>query len=87
MYRKTSRGTDKTEPEILDLFKAETIKDKHDKRKKSSLLTKPLKMAAKELRKHPDIIVKKVDKTNIIVVLNKSDYDTKLKSVTLKNIF
>ncbi len=48
-------------------------KNRYNK-KQSTLLTHQLKTAAKELRNHPNITIKKADKTNIFVVLNKTDY-------------
>ena len=66
--------------EFRDLLKAEAIKNKYNK-KQPTLLTHQLKIAAKELRNHPNITIKKADKTNIFVVLNKTDYHSKLQNI------
>ena len=55
--------------------KIDTIK------KQPTLLTHQLKTAAKELHNHPNITIKKADKTNIFVVLNKTDYHSKLQNI------
>ena len=67
-------------PEFCDLLKAEAIKNRYNK-KQLTLLTHQLKTAAKELRNHPNITIKKADKTNIFVVLNKIDYHSKLQNI------
>ena len=67
-------------PEFRDLLKAEAIKNRYNK-KQPTLLTHQLKTAAKELRNHPNITIKKADKTNIFVVLNKTDYHSKLQNI------
>ena len=33
------------------------------------------------MHKHPDITIKKADKTNIYIILNKSDYHSKLQTI------
>ena len=50
-------------------------------KKQPTLLTHQLKTGAKELRNHPNITMKKADKTNIFVVLNKIDYHSKLQNI------
>ena len=67
-------------PEFRDLLKAEAIKNWYNK-KQPTLLTHWLKTAAKELRNHPNITIKKADKANIFVVLNKTDYHSKLQNI------
>ena len=59
----------------LKLSKRDTIK------KQPTLLTHQLKTAAKELRNHPNITIKKANKTNIFGVLNKTDYHSKLQNI------
>ena len=40
-----------------------------------------LKNAAEQLPKHPDITIKKANKTNIYIALNKSDYHSKQQTI------
>ena len=63
-----------------DLLKAEDIKNRYNN-KQPTLLTHQLKTAAKELRNHSNITIKKADKTNIFLVLNKTDYHSKLQNI------
>ena len=67
-------------PEFHDLLKAEAIKNWYNK-KQPILLTHQLKIANKELCNHPTITIKKTDKTHIFVVLNKTDYHSKLQNI------
>ena len=67
-------------PDLKDLLKAEGLKNRGLHQNKS-LLTKELQTAARELRKNPDIIIRRADKSNTYVVLNKSDYDTKIRDI------
>ena len=71
----------KTHPEINDLLKAESIINRQNSHKNNTLLNHNLKEAANQLRTHPDIIIKKADKTNIYVILNKSEYNSKLQAI------
>ena len=69
-------------PELNVLLKAEAIKNRFNKNCNSStLLNKQLKTAAKQLHDHPDIFIKVADKTNIFVVINKTDYNSKLQTL------
>ena len=45
--------------EFRGLLKAEAIKDRHNKKKLSTLLTPQLKITAKELRNQPNVAIKK----------------------------
>lgn len=47
----------------------------------SNILTKALQIPSMEVRNLPDIIVKKAGKTIIFVVLNKTEYNTKLEEI------
>ena len=49
-------------PEFHDLLKTEAIKNRCNKKKQPTLLTHQLKMAAKELRSHPNITIEKQTK-------------------------
>ena len=57
-------------------LKAESIKqrDFHP----SKYLTKDIRLAAKQLKDHTDIIVRKADKSNVFVFLDKNEYKQKL---------
>ena len=52
-------------PEFRDLLKAEAIKNRYNK-KQPTLLTHQLKSAAKELRNHPNITIKKLIKQTFL---------------------
>lgn len=43
----------------------------------SSILTPQLKNAAKELKNNPDIVIRRADKANTYVILDKADYHQK----------
>ena len=79
----------KTKPQLHDLLKVEATKNRsNNKHKNSTLLTPLLKNAATQLHKHPGISIKKADKTNIYIALNKSDYHSKLQIILNdKNIY
>ena len=70
-----------THPELKELLKAEAINNRNTNNKNNSLLTENLKKAAQQLRKHPNITIKKADKTNIFVVLDKDEYHKKLDNI------
>ena len=66
-------------PNLKHQLKSEATKsrDYH----KSNLLTREQRTAANELKNHPDIIVRKADKSNIFIVLDRQEYKTKLDSI------
>ncbi|KAK4322769.1 hypothetical protein Pmani_006437 [Petrolisthes manimaculis] len=47
----------------------------------SHLLTRELKQAAKELRQHEDIIIRKGDKSSVYVIMDKDTYFNKLDGI------
>ena len=47
----------------------------------SKIITPELKEAGKQLKNHPDILVRKADKANIFVVMDKAEYNRKLESI------
>ena len=47
----------------------------------SNVITPELKEAAKSLRNNKDIIIRRADKSNMYVILNRSDYRDKLSAV------
>ena len=50
-------------------------------RSESNLLTPELKRAAKSLRENPDIVIRRADKSNTFVILNRADYQTKINDL------
>ena len=60
-------------PNIKKEQRAESTRQRS--RKKSSLLSPELREAAKQLRNNKDIIIRKADKSNIYVILNRTAYD------------
>ena len=70
----------KVQADLRDLLRVEGIKNRST-RNKIPILTKPLKQAAKELKSHPDVIVRRADKSNMFVILNKSDYNKKIQDI------
>lgn len=67
-------------PDLRNLLRAESTK-RRDFDSHSTLLTPELRQAAKELKNHPDIIIRKADKSNVLVVLDKQEYKNKLDSI------
>ena len=45
------------------------------------MLTTELIQAGKELKNHPDIIVRKADKSNVPVVIDRTEYTQKLQNI------
>lgn len=64
---------------LRDLLRAESTK--HRDYNQSKILNQDLQNAAKSLRTIEDIIIRKADKANIFVILNKSDYKEKLDKI------
>ncbi|XP_076052765.1 uncharacterized protein LOC143032182 [Oratosquilla oratoria] len=54
---------------------------KHRSFGSGSLLTAELRQAAKELRENKDIVIRRADKTDLFVILNRSDYIDKVESL------
>ena len=50
-------------------------------RKFNSVLTRKMSVAAKELKENKDIIIRKANKSNTYVILNKDIYESKLKKI------
>ena len=73
-------------PEFRDLLKAEAIKNRYNK-KQPTLLTHQLKIAAKELRNHPNITIKRQIKQTFLLYSIKQTIiqNFKIFSMTLKN--
>ncbi|KAF2348059.1 hypothetical protein FHG87_021185, partial [Trinorchestia longiramus] len=49
--------------------------------KHSTILIKELRRSCKQLKDHPNIIVRRADKSNTFVVLNRTDYKAKLDEI------
>ena len=63
-------------PNLKHLLKSESLKQRDYNN--SHILSKELRAAARELKNHPDITVRKADKANAFVIVNKTDYRAKL---------
>ncbi|XP_076030436.1 uncharacterized protein LOC143018739 [Oratosquilla oratoria] len=66
-------------PDIKELLQAESTK--HRAHGRSSLLTAELRQAAKELRENNDIVIRRADKSDLFVILNRSEYIDKVDSI------
>ena len=66
-------------PNIRDQLRAEGTKVRSKER--SNILTPELKEAAKNLRENKDIIIRRADKSNVFVILNREDYRSNLSAV------
>ena len=47
----------------------------------SSILSDEMKQAAKELRSNPNIVIKKADKSNVFVIMDKEEYTNKINQI------
>ena len=66
-------------PEIQDQLREEG--SRHPCNKKSSVLTTELRSAAKSLRENHDIVIRRADKSNTFVILNREDYKKKIQNI------
>lgn len=66
-------------PDLREQLRGESTKQRCFRT--SKILSQELRQAASELKQHPDIIIRKADKANIYVILNKDDYLSKLNSI------
>ena len=73
------QGTIHMNPNLKDLLHAEATKQRDFIKKLP--LSKDLIQAVKSLKNHSDILVRRADKYNIFVVLNKTDYANKLDAI------
>ena len=71
----------KLHPNLRDLLRAEGLKNRSPRNNNQSILTKQLREAANELKKNPDITIRRADKANTYVVLNKEDYLAKIQHI------
>ena len=72
-------------PNLRDLIRAEGIKNCFNLKNQYKLLTPTLKEAANQLFNNLDITVRTGDKTNISIILNKTNYNKKSEiSSTIK---
>ena len=74
-----NKGTITIHPNLKDQLRAKATKQRDFST--SQLLSRDLRSAAKSLKNHPDIIIRRADKSNIFVVLNKNDYKNKLDTI------
>ncbi|XP_076065026.1 uncharacterized protein LOC143039059 [Oratosquilla oratoria] len=73
------KGKINMKPIFIELLQAESTKRRGYG--KSSLLTAELRLAAKELRENKDIVIRRADKSDLFVILNRSDYIEKVESI------
>ncbi|XP_076068363.1 uncharacterized protein LOC143040813 [Oratosquilla oratoria] len=66
-------------PDVKEQLQAESTK--HRGVGGGSLLTAELRQAAKELRENKDIVIRRADKSDLFVILNRSDYFDKVDSL------
>ena len=66
-------------PNIRDQLRAEGTRIRGSSQ--SNVLTPELKEAAKNLRENKDIVIRRADKSNVFVILNRDDYREKLSAV------
>ena len=66
-------------PNLKPLLKAESTKNRNFNR--SALLTDEKYKTAKDLKEHPDIIVCRTEKPNMLVILDRSEYKNKLQLI------
>jgi hypothetical protein len=79
LHKLQERSIINMNPNIREQLKAEATKNRDHKN--STILTKELRVAAKQLKEHPDVIVRRADKSNIFVVMDKSEYKNKLDHI------
>ncbi|XP_076038315.1 uncharacterized protein LOC143023612 [Oratosquilla oratoria] len=73
------KGKINMNPDVKELLQAESTKRRGYG--KSALLTAELRLAAKELRENKDIVIRRADKSDLFVILNRSDYIEKVESI------
>ena len=66
-------------PDLKDQLRGESTRRRSYS--ESKLMTPELKEAAKQLRENPDIVIKKADKSNIFVIINKEEYLQKVNNI------
>ena len=67
-----SRNTITVSPKLADQLRCESTKHRYKKR--DPLLSPSLKTAANNLKNNEHIIIRKADKSNMYVILNKDEY-------------
>jgi uncharacterized protein (DUF1778 family) len=66
-------------PDLKDLLRAEASKQRGSSN--SKILTPALRQAAKQLRDNDQIVIRKADKSNIFVILDKTEYNSKINEI------
>ena len=72
------------DPRLPSLLAAESHKHRN-MNKFNPALTKELRSAAKELRGNKNIVIRKADKSNVYVIMNKDDYQSKIDDILSDN--
>ncbi|XP_076059464.1 uncharacterized protein LOC143036092 [Oratosquilla oratoria] len=83
-HKANSRRNSLTLTKHSSRFKAKLLQaesTKHRAHGRSSLLTAELRQAAKELRENNDIVIRRADKSDLFVILNRSEYIDKVDSI------
>ena len=66
-------------PNLKDQLRSESTKRRG--KTNSSILTPKLKAAAKSLREDSTIVIRKADKSNMYVIMDRGEYDQKLREI------
>lgn len=74
-----SKQTVTIHPDLREQLRGESTKQRCFRTTK--IISPELRQAANELKQHPDIVIRKADKANIYVILNKDSYMTKLNVI------
>ena len=73
------KGSISINSHLADQLRAEATKNRDFT--KSTIINKDLSTIAKNLKHHPDIIVRRADKANIFVIMDRSEYKNKLDHI------
>ena len=66
---------------LRDQLRSENTKERHHNDRTNTILTKELRFAANSLKANYDIVIRKADKVNIYVIMNKDEYKRKLDEI------
>jgi hypothetical protein len=72
-------GTILVNPDIQDQLHSESTKKRNYS--SSRIMSQEMKLATKELSSNTNIVIRKADKSNTYVILNKEDYKHKLDTI------
>lgn len=79
ILERESEGVVTVNDNLKDLLRAESTKRRDYT--KSQILTKDLNDTAKSLKANEEIVIRKADKANVFIILDKSDYKEKLDKI------